>query len=350
MADIIVLSTSNAAMSDYPWALQAAGGDPAISHTGPDARQLTQAVLQDGVCGMGDFRVTQRAAGANLTIDIAGGRAAVLGTSVTRQGRFIADSTGTVNSGTNLTVPGAGTRTHRVILRIRDKQASGTAYGWSLEVLEDTGSGMPALPASAIDLASVSVAAGTASITDSMITDRRAYACPHIPLAVTVLGADAATVAFTGIPGFIRGLELHWSTRCNAAGANFALGARINGDTGANYGRAFRTVVGNGTASGLFSTTMDVATYMRAGIIPGATTTAGLWGHGRLTIPKWRIDGTNSRIMSLFESGHWESASNASSESGQNYWVATTAPNSITMVASLGSLLAGSQFILKAIA
>lgn len=352
MADLVIAADTQAAMSDYPLMLQATGGDAAIDYTGPDVRQLLDVLAQEGVCGMGELRVTQRAAGTNLTVDIAAGRGFVKGDSVSRQGKFLFDSTGTINTGAagNITVPGSGTRTHRVIARIRDKQAAGSTYGWSLEVLEDTGSGMPALPASAIDLASISVAAGTATITDAMITDRRSYACPSIPLDIRLLAADAASVLFDGIPGFIKGLELTWSARCTGAAPSFALGGRINGDTVTNYGRAFCSTVNNGTATPTFSTTADVTSYMRLGVIPGTGTSAGLFADGRAVFPRWSIDGASTRVRAIHECAWWESLNNGRYETGSSYWIGTAAPKSLTLVPLGGSLLTGSQFILKAIA
>lgn len=353
MADLVIASTANASMSDYPLLLQATGGDPALSYTGPDFRTMIDAAFQEGVCGMTDFRVVQRNAGANLSVDIGAGKAVVLGDSVTRQGKFVADSTGTVNTGTagNITVPGSGTRTHRVILRIRDKQAAGTTYGYALEVLEDTGSGMPALPASAIDLASISVATGTVGITDAMITDRRAYACPHIPLSIQTLAADAATVEFgPGIPGFIKGLQISWNARCNAAGAQFVMAVRINGDSAANYARMYRNANGNGTANPTGANFVNSDTYIRAGILPGTSTSAGLFADGTITFPRWSVAGASTRVRALYDNGFYESISNCAYEDGQGYWVATAAPTRLTLLPSTGSMLAGSQFILKAIA
>lgn len=352
MADLIILSTSSAAMPDYPFMIQAVAPDAAIQFTAEDTRQPIAANFQEGVCGMADFRVTQRAAGANLTVDIAPGRGVVQGDTSSRQGKFVIDSTATVNTGTagNITVPGSGTRTHRVIARVRDKQASGTVYGWSFEVLEDTGSGMPALPASAMDIASIAVPSGSSSVTDAMITDRRSYACPQIPLAVVNLAVDTATYTFSGIPGFCRGLVLDWSTRCTGVGGSFALGLRINGDTGSNYARLIRRMVGNGTATPGHTVSADVANYMWAGVIPGTVTSAGIFAEGTVRIPKWRIDGNSTRIRANFVGSFWESISNASEDNGSNWWTGTAAPSSLTVVPLAGSLLAGTQLILTAIA
>lgn len=353
MADLVIFANANAAMADYPLLIQATGGDAAISYTGPDFRQLIDVIAQSGVCTMGAFRVTQRGAGANLSVDVAAGQAVIQGTSVTRQGKFLVDSTATVNTGTagNITVPGSGTRTHRVIIRARDKQASGTAYGWSIEVLEDTGSGLPALPASSIDLASIAVPAGSASVTDSMITDRRGYACPSIPLSIQTLAATTATISFAGIPGFIRALEIDWTARCDAVGNSFVLGARINGDTAGNYARLYKTVLGNGTASpAQGAPVLNADTYIRLGIIPGTTTTTGFFGEGDVKIPKWRTDNTSTRPKMLFRSSLYDTASNMAEENGWGVWVGTGAPSSITLISTAGSFIAGSQFILRAVA
>ena len=343
MANIVINSTANAAMSDYPLALQATGGDPGIQVTAPDLRQFIDVVALEGVCGMGDFRVTQRAAGANLTVDFAAGRAIVKGDSVTRQGKFVADSTGTVNTVTNLTVPGAGTRTHHAILRILDKQAAGASYGYSLEILEDTGTGKPALPASAISLAEIAIPAGSGSITNAMITDTRPYALTHGVLDAQTLLASAASVVFDGIPPLIKSLRISWNGRCTGAGGQFALGLRINGDTVTNYGSQWST------QSGAAGTTVTVGAaaqnYARVGLIPGNTTT--LFAGGIIEIPKWNTRETVQRVNIFGRSSFWETAASNAMETAATGWVGTTQPTSITLLPLAGSFVAGSQFTLE---
>ena len=90
--------------------------------------------------------------------------------------------------------PVSGSRTHRVVAQVRDKLHNSTSwstYEWTIDVLEDTGSGTPALPNSAISLALVTVAAGQTSVTDSNIQDFRpsALSRPGRPRVV----ADSAT-------------------------------------------------------------------------------------------------------------------------------------------------------------
>jgi hypothetical protein len=168
-----------------PLYMQPGIGDPAIQYTAQDDRaSLLSAVFsREGVLDVdaGQLKVTQRAAGANFSVDIAAGRAAIVGDDVSDQGTYVVTNTATVNLATPV-APGSGTRVHRVIARVKDKLHNGswTTYEWTLEILQDTGSGTPATPASAISLATISITAGQASVTTT----------PHI--------ADTRTPASVG--------------------------------------------------------------------------------------------------------------------------------------------------------
>jgi hypothetical protein len=177
-----------------PLLMHAAGGDPAIQYSALDVRALlgmllrNSGVLQALAPGTGALQVTQRAAGANFSVDVNAGAAVVSGGDVAGQGMYAIESTAVEN----LVIPSppvSGTRIHRIIARVKDKLHNGTwtTYEWVLEVLQDTGSGTPATPASAISLATVSVAAGQASVLNSHITDTRANALlgPGRPSNVT---------------------------------------------------------------------------------------------------------------------------------------------------------------------
>jgi hypothetical protein len=95
--------------------------------------------------------------------------AVVQGTSGSNQGSYQVLNTGTVNL-TTPSAPVSGTRTHRVVAQILDKSIAGTQYGWQYLLKEDTGSGLPALPANSIDLCTVSIAAGQSSVQTANIT------------------------------------------------------------------------------------------------------------------------------------------------------------------------------------
>jgi len=114
--------------------------------------------------------VSQRAAGANMSVDVASGRAMVRG--------MVAELTAT----DNLTIAAnssGSTRIDRIVVQVALSGAAST-HTITLEVLQGTpGAGAPALTQTAttweMSLAQVSVADGASSITNANITDERAY-------------------------------------------------------------------------------------------------------------------------------------------------------------------------------
>lgn len=157
--------------------MQAAGADTAIQYSAQELRAIlsaiykTEGVLPTTTTGL---KVTQRGAGANFSVDVGTGYSLVQGDDVSNQGMYLVNISATENVPTP-TAPGSGTRVHRVVLQVRDKLHNGsyTTYDAVPVLLQDTGTGTPALPASAISLALVSIAAGQASVTNANITDTR---------------------------------------------------------------------------------------------------------------------------------------------------------------------------------
>lgn len=136
--------------------------------------------VREGVVGADDLKVTQRAAGANNTVDVAPGLVVLRGTAVTGQGKYAARMTGVANL--TVPIPGSGTRTHRIVAQLYDKQSDsnartgGAQYDWEVMLLQDTGSGTPAVPASAFHVALVTSTAGVTSILNAAITNNQSYA------------------------------------------------------------------------------------------------------------------------------------------------------------------------------
>ncbi len=161
-----------------PLWMQPGVGDPDIDYSAGNDRLLIEQILSEGVIGTNALKVSQRGAGANMSVDIAVGAVAITGDDAAGQGRYLMASTATENR-TIPGPPGAGSRTHRVVARVKDTLhniAWGGDYEWDLEVLEDTGSGTPAVPNSTIGLARVTVTSTDTSITNAMITDDRVQA------------------------------------------------------------------------------------------------------------------------------------------------------------------------------
>lgn len=180
-----------------PLWMQPGVGDPEMEYSALNDRVLVRALFHDeGIAApdvvFGALKVTQRSAGANFSVDVAAGRAVIFGDDVSGQGMYVVESDAVENV-TIPAAPGSGTRTHRVVAQVRDKLHNSTdwsTYEWTIDVLEDTGSGTPALPDSAISLATVAVSAGQVSVTNSHITDTRTSAC-LISSKFPLVGADA---------------------------------------------------------------------------------------------------------------------------------------------------------------
>lgn len=158
---------------ETPLFLQETGGDAAITFSARQVRSVLQGLVDaEGVLNGPDLLVTQRGSGANNSVDVAAGWAAVNGESVTNQGRYYVRSTATANI-TASAAPGTGTRTDLVYLQIRDKESDGGAnYDFVLAIA----TGTTTAPTSAIPLAQLTRTAGDTSITTAMVTDVRPWA------------------------------------------------------------------------------------------------------------------------------------------------------------------------------
>lgn len=165
-----------------PSLMQPVTGDNEIKYS---ARELRASLLgsifsREGVIDLrgGHLRVTQRGQGANMSVDIAPGRAAVYGDDASDQGPYEVNSTTTLNRA--IPAPSqSSARTHRVILQIRDRSENGSwapnTYDADILVQPDTNAGA-ALPPSAIPLATVTTPANASSVTTAMIGDQRSRA------------------------------------------------------------------------------------------------------------------------------------------------------------------------------
>jgi hypothetical protein len=156
-----------------PLWVQPATGDAEIDFPAAEMRQLFRSLIGDGARGViapASAVVTQRGAGANFSVDVQPFQAIVDGTDTADQGHYLVTNTSVYNAPTP-TAPGSGTRTHRLIARLRDKRsnATWTTYDWIPDLLADTGAGEPARPASSVTLAHISIAAGQANVANANI-------------------------------------------------------------------------------------------------------------------------------------------------------------------------------------
>lgn len=132
-------------------------------------------LIAEGVVGSTALAVSQRAAGANLSVDVAAGVAWIKGDSSSTQPCYRCENDGTVNlaiAAADATNP----RIDRVVAEVRDSVFSGVSNDWRLRVITGTPAGSPSAPAipdSAISLATVSVPALDTTISTGQITDTR---------------------------------------------------------------------------------------------------------------------------------------------------------------------------------
>lgn len=198
------------AMLKPAW-MQANAGDTAISYSAQDDRRVLKALWsREGVLNKdaGDLKIKQRALGANMSVDIQLGQCAIFGEDVSDQGAYECTATAdenrsTFSTGTAITAPGTGSRTHRVVAQIRDKKHNGiwTGYDWEILILQDTGTGTPAVPNSAIPLGRFTIAAGQASITDANIIDDRLRASVGTPWLTGNMLESGINAAYGGRDG-----------------------------------------------------------------------------------------------------------------------------------------------------
>ena len=160
--------------------------DPAYLQEGCITAQGDRQVLASMVCtegvalgssAGGDLEVTQRAAGANMSVDVASGNAFIQGTDAAWQGMYHVSN----DAAENLTITAADPTDDRIdliVATVRDSTYAGANDDWLLQVVTGTPSPAPAppsLPDNSLVLAEVLVGAGVTSIVDADITDERVY-------------------------------------------------------------------------------------------------------------------------------------------------------------------------------
>lgn len=242
-----------------PWAIQA------LSHPASAVRQSLQGLLGSpiaafaggigstaaggghGVIGAGDLAVSQHGT-PNMSVDVAAGACAIRGTENQFQGCYgpcINDAL------FNVVISAAdptNARKDLIVAKIRDAQYSGGANDFLIVVVTGTPAGSPAdpaVPANALVLARVNVAAAAASITNANITDLRprAYALGGIdPTASSTFYPSAPTegqyLDDAALDALLRYSGSAWGRPKNLAGGVLAYGQRTS-DAGPD---AFATV------------------------------------------------------------------------------------------------------------
>jgi hypothetical protein len=209
-----------------------------------ERRFLEKGVIQ----GIGSaFAVTERGAGANMTVDVAAGAAIIeitnsnLAHGKTYKVYFDSDAT------ENIAVPtadGTNERIDIIVLRVDvsvdpDGNAGNVAI---IELVEGTPAGSPSAPATpsnAIKLAEISVPASDTTITDSQITDSRTY--------VTVSADVLADLARSSETAAIRSDSVTWLG--TLSGTNTLTAGATPAPTAYAAGQRFAGIIANDNTS-----------------------------------------------------------------------------------------------------
>ena len=172
------------------------------TYTAEDDRRFVSSLYGDseGIIMPTDLVVTQRGAGANMSVDVAGGRAVVKGDLSTYEGAYWMENRGVTNLVISASDP-TNPRIDRIIAEVLNAEYSGASNLWQLRVMTGTPAGAPvapAIPNNAISLATVSVAALASSITNANITDLRTRAWMH-QSTITCTSTTRPSAPFEGM-------------------------------------------------------------------------------------------------------------------------------------------------------
>ena len=169
------------------------------SHPAENDRLTTQALwATTGIIKSDSLEVTANSP-VGMSVIVAGGWAAVVGTIQADMGTYVAYNDGPVGL-TITTANATNPRIDLVCLTINDSYYSGATDNVVLQVVAGTPAGSPVVPATpdnSIALAEVYVGAGVLSINSGNITDTRVLVTTNIPES----GDITAVTAGTGLSG-----------------------------------------------------------------------------------------------------------------------------------------------------
>lgn len=155
-------------------------GVGAVTYTANNWRTLLTNLFSEGILGATSFDVSERAAGANMTLDVTAGVAVLAGDDAVGQGNYLVEATATLGAFTIGTADASNPRIDRVGIQLNDPSEGGAA-GRNCTFVTVPGTAAaspsaPALPDSFFELAQVTVPAAATSIVNANITDTRVSA------------------------------------------------------------------------------------------------------------------------------------------------------------------------------
>ena len=172
------------------------------AHPAEDVRRWVMALSGDGegIAATGELAVSEKSGTADMSVDVATGRCFILGDEDTYQGTYFCDNRGTVNKAVT-PADGSNPRIDRVVARVYDSEYSGASDYWEIDIIPGSPAASPsapALPDSAIDLATIAVGTGVTSIVDANITSTSTVIVTAASLGARLTTAEADIVTNAG--------------------------------------------------------------------------------------------------------------------------------------------------------
>ena len=176
-------------------------------HTAENDRAFFDALLssREGAFGPTDQLVVQRAAGANMSVDVGAGKVAIKGDTNVNQGMYVAWNDAAANLVISASSP-SNPRRDLIVARVRDAFYTGATNAWDLMVITGTPAAVPTdptVPDNCLLLARIAVGTSVTTITNANITDLR-------PRLATVGGRVLCTSTTRPSSSF-EGLEIYES-------------------------------------------------------------------------------------------------------------------------------------------
>jgi hypothetical protein len=248
-----------ATMEKPIWQDNAGTGVPASYTAAADRTFIAAAFPYSGVIGVNDLKCSQRALGADSSVDVSIGRAIIYATGSTDKAYFT-NVSGTIANVALPAAPVSNSQLHRVWLQINDSTVSGAVDSAAFIVTSGTVSASPSTPAApsggpSLLLAQVSRSVGVATVLNAVITDLRVLLKPAIarvsnpdnnvtPIVATTIsnGESVAGVSFVAPPSgtVLLMCNASWNI-ASGTGSQVNLGPCIRNGATAGSGSVFYT-------------------------------------------------------------------------------------------------------------
>jgi hypothetical protein len=301
------------------------------SHPAENDRLYMQQIFSTtGIIGAASNAVTAQAS-PNMTVNVASGGLAIVGTTQANMGVYIGYNDATTIL-TITTAPAANSRIDRIVATVNDAYYTGSTNNITYQVIAGTVAASPtapATPANSISLATIAVGTNVTTITSGNITDTRVLTTTSIIDTSTFVTATSTTTLTnkTLTSPVLSGaaLEAAYTTATGFAGYTFYV--TTNG--------AIQYSTASATASGTvnIASTSGVALNTLMAVNQSITLTLLITNGATAYYPNlWQIDGTT--VTPKWLGGTAPTAGNASAIDIYTVTIIKTASATFTVIAS----------------